>query len=315
MDISFSPTTDVARAGLRSAVDRENLGRGVFALAPLDRLADDPVHPLSKVLTVSRLLLGHDDHPTFRERQLLAEDLHNACGAGRSACGRSCLVAESRRRMRGLVQWSASDIAVGKLVARHAPDLDGLLLDVGSGSGRLTRLFLSLGYRNVVACDTDPWAGEQLAGLSDVTFMRVDAENPRLPSQDSAAVCVVLIHVVEHVADPFPLLADVQRVLLPDGVCVIVTPDFARAWKSFYEDRTHVKPYTRRSLSDTLAAAGFEVLDVGHVNVRRPFGRLGFLWRCIPALLYSGNALYAVAAQRRRAQPPDQTPPHQHPRP
>jgi SAM-dependent methyltransferase len=129
----------------------------------------------------------------------------------------------------------------------------------------------------------------------EVTFVLVDPEAPELPAADGTAACVILIHVIEHIADPFPMLADVHRALRPGGVCLIVTPDFARAWKSFYQDRNHVRPYVTESLSATIEAGGLEVVDAGHVNVRRPFGRLPFLWRKIPALLYSGNALFAVA--------------------
>lgn len=89
--------------------------------------------------------------------------------------------------------------------------------------------------------------------------------------------------------------------LSPDGVCIVVTPDFARAWKTFYADRTHVRPYVAASLHDALNATGFRVIDDGHVNVRRPFGRLRPLWTRIPRLLYSGNALYAVATPRCKA--------------
>jgi len=196
------------------------------------------------------------------------------------------------------MEFSASDLAIAALVERYAPDRQEIVVDCGSGSGRQCRLLSSRGYRRIVALDVDPWAHDQVTGIPGVEFRLVDRETPLIDLGDHAAGCVVLTHVIEHIQNPGPLLAEVSRVLAPDRTCCIVTPDFARAWKTFYSDPSHVRPYVMESLVKVLDVAGFDVVDRGHVNVRRPFGRFPILWKRIRPLMYSGNALYAIARAR-----------------
>jgi hypothetical protein len=91
------------------------------------------------------------------------------------------------------------------------------------------------------------------------------------------------------------MLADVHRALKVGGCAFIVTPDFRRSFKSFYEDRNHIHPYVDVSLRAAIGAAGLNVVRLTHTNVRRPLGRLRPLWEHIPALLFTGSALLAVA--------------------
>lgn len=196
------------------------------------------------------------------------------------------------------MEYSASDLAIAALVERYAPERLEIVVDCGSGSGRHCHLLSSRGLRRIVALDVDPWARDQVVGLPGVEFRLVDREKPLIDVGDHAPGCVLLVHVIEHIPDPSPLLAEVSRVLAPGRICCIVTPDFARAWKSFYSDPSHVRPYVMESLVKVLDVAGFDVVDRGHVNVRRPFGRLPVLWKRFRPLMHSGNALYAIAQAR-----------------
>jgi 2-polyprenyl-3-methyl-5-hydroxy-6-metoxy-1,4-benzoquinol methylase len=73
-------------------------------------------------------------------------------------------------------------------------------------------------------------------------------------------------HVIEHLNDPAGFLAEIGRVLKPDGRLVLVTPNAdgfqarvaGSAWRSAIND--HLYLFSRRTLGGLLAGAGFRAL-------------------------------------------------------
>jgi SAM-dependent methyltransferase len=124
-------------------------------------------------------------------------------------------------------------------------------LDLGTGSGA----FLALAP-NGIGVDPDP---ESPGGeLSDVPRASVDL--------------VWCSEVIEHVADPLALLFEVRRVLRPDGRLLLTTPAHpllrrvgiaAFRFDQHFDPRGgHLRFFTRRSLADTLEAAGLAVTSI-----------------------------------------------------
>ena len=72
-------------------------------------------------------------------------------------------------------------------------------------------------------------------------------------------------HLIEHVPDPRGLLAEARRILAPDGLAVITTPNiggfqarlFREAWRSAIPD--HLTLFSRRTLGRLLGQCGFSV--------------------------------------------------------
>jgi SAM-dependent methyltransferase len=99
---------------------------------------------------------------------------------------------------------------------------DGLVLDVGAGTGHSAEL---LAPRESVAVDVDAGA---LRGQSRATVV---ADMRALPFPDGHFPSAIAVQSIEHVPDPERALAEIARVLKPGGVAVIVTPNrltFAR---------------------------------------------------------------------------------------
>jgi ubiquinone/menaquinone biosynthesis C-methylase UbiE len=111
-----------------------------------------------------------------------------------------------------------------------------------------------------------------------------------LPFPDSSFDVLTAWHVIEHVADVERTLADWFRVLRPNGVLALETPDASSpivrlrgsSYRKFWAPE-HTYTFTPSTLAEFMQRAGFELL-------RRPaFGRL--------ASLSAGMTAYTVAYQ------------------
>jgi SAM-dependent methyltransferase len=90
------------------------------------------------------------------------------------------------------------------------------VLDLGCGVGHSYRL---LGRERTIGLDFD------LDALRGQTRPVIRADMRRIPLRDNVIGSVSSVQSLEHVPDPERTVADVARVLRPDGVAVFVTPN------------------------------------------------------------------------------------------
>lgn len=103
-----------------------------------------------------------------------------------------------------------------------------IVADIGAGSGYFTeRLARLVGIRgHVYASDIQPGMLELLARrlirerLSNVTVIRGDIDNPRLPA--AALDLALMVDVYHELSEPQPVLGHVRRALKPGGRLVLV---------------------------------------------------------------------------------------------
>ncbi|MGH9316876.1 MAG: methyltransferase domain-containing protein [Thermoanaerobaculia bacterium] len=172
----------------------------------------------------------------------------------------------------------------------------GAVLDVGSGIGVNGRILSQLGVWHVLGLDLD-WGCLQTSRGRGLGVFSADLSR-ELPLSDGTVELALLIHVIEHLPDGGFLMRAIHRVLRPGGRVVVVTPDWKSAWRGFYDDPTHIRPYSRQSLDAVLAASGFQVEMRLRHNVGYWLGRTG-LWRALPRLCFTGDALFAIARKPR----------------
>ena len=174
-----------------------------------------------------------------------------------------------------------------------------VVVDLGCGDGSAL----------AVAAEQNPghrfagidWSGDALRGARalGLTVLR-GSVNARLPVADGAADVVIMSEVIEHLVDPDGAVAEVRRVLRPGGSLVLSTPNLA-AWYNrallafgiqpvFSEVSLHgvfgrpgsvvaghLRLFTRRALTQFLAASGFGCVTVTgarYHDVPRPLGPL-----------------------------------------
>ena len=87
---------------------------------------------------------------------------------------------------------------------------------------------------------------------------QVDLEISKIPESDSSIDFVTCISLIEHIEKPSNLLKEIFRILKPEGVLIIVTPNFNYCYKEFYDDPTHVNPFTPTKLYSYLKIFGFK---------------------------------------------------------
>jgi SAM-dependent methyltransferase len=174
-----------------------------------------------------------------------------------------------------------------------------VIIDVGCGDGSALAVAAGLNPEHRFAgIDWSSGALRQARALG-LTVLRGDVA-PGLPVADGAADVVIMSELIEHLVDPDGAVAEVRRVLRPGGSLLLSTPNLA-AWYNrgllavgvqpvFSEVSLrgiygrpgrvvagHLRLFTRRALTEFLAASGFRCVTVAGArfhDVPRPLGPL-----------------------------------------
>jgi SAM-dependent methyltransferase len=156
----------------------------------------------------------------------------------------------------------------------HLPER-GRLLEVGCGAGRfLCALRLARPELELVGSDVSRTALAKLAARAPEIETR-PGSGERLPAADGEFDAVLVMDVLEHVADPGGLLDEVRRVLAPAGILHLHVPceaDRLSIWSWLPGQRGeqalkrrfggHIQRFRRGTLLARLRAQGFELLRV-----------------------------------------------------
>jgi SAM-dependent methyltransferase len=177
-----------------------------------------------------------------------------------------------RRRLDARARAAGQDNRHGLLLGRVLR-LTGLahratltVAELGAGDG----IMLSHRRRGLtcVAIDNGALFAETFAQRG-IAFHVCDVTQQRLPLADGSVDLLMMNHVVEHLRDPTFALAEGRRVLRADGALYLRLPDIERVGQAFYDDPTHVQPYTAATLVTALRRAGFALLFLHYSDSRR----------------------------------------------
>lgn len=153
------------------------------------------------------------------------------------------------------------------------------VLDLGCGQGDIGR-YRPKGVRCVVGADV---AEEKLrAAAGYETVCGWDGDFGVLPFRDAVFDAIVAKDVLEHLVRPWPIVAEMYRVLRSGGRVIASVP-MARA-SAVWDDYTHVRGFTRAALRALFEDQGFRVqkpMPMGGVPLA---GRAGLVRR-LPRIL------------------------------
>ena len=128
---------------------------------------------------------------------------------------------------------------------------EGKLVDLGCAFGYLVQEARTRGYQ-ALGLDVSSYALSSEPGIGGL----IEGDLQVLPLRESSADVVVLFDVLEHLTDPERALAEVVRILTPEGLIVGTTPDpvfFER------EEPTHIFERPPSYWLDRLRRLGLEV--------------------------------------------------------
>jgi SAM-dependent methyltransferase len=131
------------------------------------------------------------------------------------------------------------------------------VLDLGAGHATFVN---HVHARRRIAVDT--WPGLKDAAAPGVEVHIGDIANLDF-LEDRSIDFAFASNVFEHITQPefAKVLATLARKLTPTGTLNIIQPNFKYCAKDYFDDFTHVAIYSHVSLSDFIAAQGYEVFD------------------------------------------------------
>jgi SAM-dependent methyltransferase len=141
------------------------------------------------------------------------------------------------------------------------------IIDLGPGRCAFTRL----APERITAVDNAPAIVDHYK--SEGLDIRLGSAD-NLPFPDCSADAIYSCWLLEHLDDPVRALAETRRVLRPNGYGLFVVPSVRSLTRGFYNDYTHVRPYSPQSLAQVARAAGFPHFSVEHLFWTRGLRRL-----------------------------------------
>ena len=138
---------------------------------------------------------------------------------------------------------------IADAIRRHAPSLQGKLLDYGCGKKPYRSFFLNAEY---IGIDIETSGFPDHHKQADLYF-----ENNLIPLPDSSIDSVLASEVFEHVFDLDTTLRDIHRVLAPGGRLLVTCPFI---WP-LHEKPYDFARYTPYALKEILAKHGFDILQ------------------------------------------------------
>lgn len=157
-----------------------------------------------------------------------------------------------------------------KIVSKYQPNLfdkpSKTFLDVGCGLGDLLQMAIADQWQ-VNGTEISPKAALQAKANIRDQILVGDILSLNLP--EYYFDLITIYHVIEHLIDPIPILKKLKRLLKPEGILFIETPNLdslgakirGKNWSNIMPPE-HINYYSSQSLANSLTIAGFDQFKV-----------------------------------------------------
>lgn len=149
----------------------------------------------------------------------------------------------------------------------------GMVLDVGCGSGVFLNLLAERAHKNVVGLDfaldaaTAAWHQNSVPSICGTLS--------RAPFAPGSCAAITMFHVLEHLFDPASYLDAARELLAPNGRLIVQVPNaacwqfllFGENWSGLDVPR-HLLHFRLKDLETLLDHCGFEILRYKHFSLR-----------------------------------------------
>ena len=138
--------------------------------------------------------------------------------------------------------------------------LSGINIDLGSGDKGFSDYLKSI---NIISFPYD--------------YPTFDIEKDKLKHEDLSIDFITMNAVIEHIKNPDNIFKEIFRVLKFGGLVLVNTPNWQLDYKNFYNDPTHVSPYTPKSLKHT-----FEFYNLKTIFIEPGLIEKNWFWWKLP---------------------------------
>jgi SAM-dependent methyltransferase len=145
------------------------------------------------------------------------------------------------------------------------PYLGHRVLEVGAGLGAITARY-QVG-REVVANDVSPACVQALRQrFADVPNVRVEERDLRDLGLEAEFDSIIMVNVLEHIADDVGALHGLARALVPGGNIVVYVPALNGLYGAWDKKIGHYRRYSVWRLREVFREAGLEPVELRWVN-------------------------------------------------
>ena len=138
--------------------------------------------------------------------------------------------------------------------------LSGVNIDLGCGDQGFTEYLKTI---NIISHPYD--------------YPSFDIEKDQLKHKDNSVDFVTMNAVIEHIKNPDNIFKEIRRVLKINGLVFVRTPNWQMDYKNFYNDPTHINPYTPTSLKQT-----FEFYNLNTIFIEPGLIEKNWFWWQFP---------------------------------
>jgi 2-polyprenyl-3-methyl-5-hydroxy-6-metoxy-1,4-benzoquinol methylase len=144
-------------------------------------------------------------------------------------------------------------------IDNYAPkDKNLTIVDIGAGTGAFLE-YTSPFVEKKIAIDWSD-AFKKSLETKGISFYKRNFEKDKLPLKDRSVDVILLSHIIEHIKNQKFFLTEVNRVLKPNGILILRTPDIDKVGDVFWKQPDHYVPFSKKKLQDSLVNQNFKVL-------------------------------------------------------
>jgi SAM-dependent methyltransferase len=149
------------------------------------------------------------------------------------------------------------------------PFCRGHILEIGSGLGNISQLFVNDGTTITLSDISDAYVNElrtRFAGTNHCGIVKLDIASTELEANNSIYDTIIAINVIEHIENDEAVIRNMHRLLVSGGRIIILVPAYQLLFNKLDSGLGHFRRYTAARIVNTVQAHGFSVQRAFYFN-------------------------------------------------